>query len=154
MGDSAWAGRAGFTRGRRWHLQHLQYAAGRAGRLALQAAPDEADAPVAGLAASGEDVLAGAALSPLFELAGLAELEEVSSDFAAGAFDALLASFDALLPPRKSVTYQPEPFNWNPAAVTCFENVSFPQAGHCVSGASLSFRSTSFSWPQSAQRYA
>src|SRR5450755_326932 len=34
-----------------------------------------------------------------------------------------LASFAPSLPAgglRKSVTYQPEPFNWNPAAVTCF----------------------------------
>ena len=36
------------------------------------------------------------------------------------------------LPPRKSVTYQPEPFNWKPAAVTCLRNVSFPHSGHCV----------------------
>ena len=33
----------------------------------------------------------------------------------AGAPDALLA------PSRKSVTYQPEPLSWNPAAVTCLE---------------------------------
>ena len=25
----------------------------------------------------------------------------------------------ALPPPRKSVTYQPDPLSWNPAAVTC-----------------------------------
>ena len=31
---------------------------------------------------------------------------------AAGAFTAS--------PPRKSVTYQPEPLSWKPAAVTCF----------------------------------
>ena len=31
---------------------------------------------------------------------------------AAGAF--------AASPPRKSVTYQPEPLSWKPAAVTCF----------------------------------
>jgi hypothetical protein len=37
------------------------------------------------------------------------------------------------LPPRKSVTYQPEPLSWKPAAVTCLENVSAPHAGHVVS---------------------
>jgi hypothetical protein len=100
------------------------------------------------LAASDEDVLAGFALSLEFELAELAE--EASSDFAADtsdAFDAAVLPLSSLLallplllfPPRKSVTYQPEPFNWNPAAVTCFEKALFPQAGHCVSGASLSF---------------
>ena len=41
----------------------------------------------------------------------------------------------APLPPlRKSVTYQPEPFNWKPAAVSCFLNVAAPQAGQSVSG--------------------
>ncbi len=30
-----------------------------------------------------------------------------------------LAAAGALLPPRKSVTYQPEPLSWKPAAVTC-----------------------------------
>lgn len=77
---------------------------------------------------------------------------DASDDDAAPAFALLLAAavspdFDAavsdlappLLPPRKSVTYQPEPFNWKPAAVTCLEKASLPQAGHCVSGASLIF---------------
>ncbi len=53
-----------------------------------------------------------------------------------------------LLPPRKSVTYQPEPLSWKPAAVICLENASAPQAGHCVSGASEIFCSTSLAWPQ------
>jgi hypothetical protein len=87
------------------------------------------------LAASDDDVVLAGVASPEFELPE--PDEEASSDFAAGAFAALL--FAPLLPLRKSVTYQPEPFNWNPAAVTCFEKASFPQAGHCVSGASLSF---------------
>jgi len=29
--------------------------------------------------------------------------------------------------PRKSVTYQPEPFNWKPAAVSCFRKLSLLQ---------------------------
>jgi len=32
----------------------------------------------------------------------------------------------AVLPPRKSVTYQPEPLSWKPAAVTCFLNAGAP----------------------------
>jgi hypothetical protein len=68
-----------------------------------------------------------------------------SSFFAAGA---------PLLPPRKSVTYQPEPFNWKPAAVTCLRKLSFPHCGHWVSGASLIFCSASFWKPQDSQRYA
>ena len=58
------------------------------------------------------------------------------------------------VPPRKSVTYQPDPFNWNPAAVTCFAKLACPQLGHCVNGASLSFCNTSFSKPHASQRYA
>ena len=81
----------------------------------LQAAPDDAGVlaagvPAAGLAESDDDVLAGAALSPVLGL----ELDpsEAPSDFAAVVFDApALALFPPLLPPRKSVTYQPEPLN-------------------------------------------
>ena len=45
------------------------------------------------------------------------------------------AALPPLLPPRKSVTYQPDPFSWKPAAVTCLENVSAEQAGQDVGGA-------------------
>ena len=55
-------------------------------------------------------------------------------------------------PPRKSVTYQPEPLSWKPAAVTCLEKVSAWQAGQVVRTASESFCSTSFAWPQALQR--
>ncbi|VXB50619.1 conserved hypothetical protein [Burkholderia sp. 8Y] len=102
---------------------------------ALQAAlegVEGVEAPAAGAAlagaASDDDALPAFALSPEFELPG-----------AAWALSPDLGAAEPLLPPRKSVTYQPEPFNWNPAAVTCLENASFPQAGHCVSGASLIF---------------
>jgi len=53
---------------------------------------------------------------------------------------------------RKSVTYQPEPFNWKPAAVTCFLNVALPQLGHSVSGASDIFCNTSLAKPHASQR--
>ena len=60
------------------------------------------------------------------------------------------------LPPllRKSVTYQPDPFNWNPAAETSFRRSGLWQAGHSVSGASDSFCSASSSCPQDAHRYS
>src|SRR5690606_35820668 len=78
---------------------------------------------------------------------------------AAGAAESLLAgesglaaeSAPALAPPgplRKSVTYQPEPFNWKPAAVTCLANVAWPHSGQAESGASEIFCSTSWAWPQ------
>ena len=51
-------------------------------------------------------------------------------------------------PPRKSVTYQPEPLSWKPAAVTCFLNAGAPQFGHTVSGASEIFCRTSLACPQ------
>ncbi len=89
----------------------------------------------AGLAASaaGAAPLESAALSPLA--------------------DAFAASGLALAPPsRKSVTYQPEPLSWKPAAVTCFLKVGWPHSGHTVRGASDSFCSASFWKPQDSQR--
>ena len=55
------------------------------------------------------------------------------------------AGVAALLLPLflKSVAYQPEPLSWKPAAVSCLEKASAPQAGQVVSGASEIFRSTS-----------
>jgi hypothetical protein len=55
-------------------------------------------------------------------------------------------------PPRKSVTYQPEPLSWKPAAVTCLEKASAWQAGQVVNTGSEIFCSTSFAWPQAVQR--
>ena len=46
-------------------------------------------------------------------------------------------------PPRKSVTYQPEPLSWKPAAVICFWKLSAPQAGQVVSTGSEIFCKTS-----------
>jgi hypothetical protein len=53
-----------------------------------------------------------------------------------------------VLPPLKSVAYQPEPFSWNPAAVTCFLNDGLEQDGQTSSGASDIFCSTSLANPQ------
>jgi hypothetical protein len=61
---------------------------------------------------------------------------------------ATLVGDAALAPPLKSVAYQPEPFNWNPAAVTCFLNVEWPHSGHISSGESDIFCNTSLANPQ------
>ncbi len=53
-----------------------------------------------------------------------------------------------VLPPLKSVAYQPEPFNWKPAAVTCFLNDDFAQFGQVSNGASDIFCNTSLANPQ------
>lgn len=58
------------------------------------------------------------------------------------------------LPPRKSVTYQPDPLSWKPAAVTCLVKVDWWHCGHSVSTGSEIFCSTSCAWPQAPQRYA
>ena len=57
-----------------------------------------------------------------------------------------------LLPLRKSVTYQPVPLSWKPAAVSCFLNALLPQVGHSDSGASETFCKTSLENPQDSQR--
>jgi len=53
-----------------------------------------------------------------------------------------------VLPPRKSVTYQPEPLSWKPAAVTCLAKAGLPQAGQSVNGGSDIFCKKSLAWPQ------
>src|SRR6185436_14873420 len=53
----------------------------------------------------------------------------------------------------KSVAYQPLPLSWKPAALNCFCSAGLPQAGHSVSGGSLTFCRASCSSPHSAQRY-
>jgi hypothetical protein len=53
---------------------------------------------------------------------------------------------------RKSVTYQPVPLSWNPAAVNCFLKVLLEQAGQSVNGASDTFCNTSLAKPHSSQR--
>jgi len=74
-----------------------------------------------------------------------------ASGFASGLLD-VAAGLAALF--LKSVAYQPEPFNWNPAADTSFPISALPQLGHSVMGASLSFWRYSFSNPQLRQRYS
>jgi hypothetical protein len=73
--------------------------------------------------------------------AGAALLEAAPS---AGA----VAGADAPPLPLKSVAYQPEPFNWKPAAVTCFLKVGWWQVGQSCKGASEIFCKTSLANPQ------
>jgi hypothetical protein len=54
----------------------------------------------------------------------------------------------AALPPLKSVTYQPDPLSWNPAAVNCLVNAAFPHWGQSCKGASDIFCKTSLANPQ------
>ena len=53
---------------------------------------------------------------------------------------------------RKSVTYQPVPFNWKPAAVNCFLKVDLPHSGQSVNTGSEIFCNTSLANPQASQR--
>src|SRR4051794_38727331 len=68
--------------------------------------------------------------------AGASDL--AASGLAASAFVSPFAlSAAGLLPlPRKSVSYQPLPFSWKPAADTSLRSASLPHAGHVTSGAS------------------
>src|SRR5689334_2882192 len=119
----------------------------RAGQLSLLLG-----AAVVGAAASPLDLLLLGALSLLLVSVGLASTVAEPSpplDFDAPSFGACLAP---LL--RKSVTYQPEPFSWKPAAETRLRSSALWQAGQSRSGASESFCSASSSCPQAAQRYS
>lgn len=52
-----------------------------------------------------------------------------------------------LAPLLKSVSYQPPPFNLNPAAEIFFINSGLLQAGQIIKGSALSFCKASCSWP-------
>src|SRR5690606_38954871 len=77
--------------------------------------------------------------------AGLSPPEEALSDAPdESGLDASEAGLDGAPLLRKSVTYQPDPLSWKPAAVTCLAKVSCPHCGHVDSGASDTFWSTSW----------
>lgn len=123
-------------------------------------------APLAGVgelgggAADGEAVGDGEPVAPA--VAGLAD--GVASDLAESPALSALPAVGALppasaglslglaAPSRKSVTYQPDPLSWNPAAVNCLAKASAPHDEHVVSTGSLSFCKTSRVWPQAPQR--
>jgi hypothetical protein len=50
--------------------------------------------------------------------------------------------------PLKSVAYQPEPFNWKPAEVSCLLKVASPQLGQSDNSGSEIFCNTSLANPQ------
>src|SRR6266436_6462494 len=62
------------------------------------------------------------------------------SDFVSPLLSVFAAGFGFL----KSVAYQPEPFSWNPAAVSILENVFFPHSGQTVFTGSVTFCRYSF----------
>ena len=101
----------------------------------------EADLPGV-LAAVGVAAAAGIDAAPVV---AEAPPDAADSDLADSVLLPLSACFSAvffaalvLLPPLlKSVTYQPPPFSWNPAAVTILLNVAFLHSGQSVSLASL-----------------
>ena len=88
--------------------------------------------------AAGESALAGAAAGAVAADASLL----------AAVLAVVLVDAGALPEPLKSVAYQPEPFNWNPAAVNCFLKAGCEQFGHVSSGASDIFCNTSLANPQ------
>src|SRR5258708_908628 len=73
-----------------------------------------------------------------------------ASDFAA--LSGAVAFSAGFLPPLKSVAYQPLPFNWKPAALSCLRNFALPQAGHFAIGRSEIFWRKSCSCPHFPQR--
>ena len=83
--------------------------------------PDAAGSDTAGVLATGAALVL---LPPV--LGDDTEGVGVGAAAAAEAADSLPPDAPApgLPPSRKSVTYQPEPLSWKPAAVTCFSNDS------------------------------
>ena len=74
------------------------------------------------------------------------QAQEEPQPLAAGVLLSLVAGLVlAVLPPLKSVAYQPLPLSWKPAAVICLLKFSVLQAGQVVSGSALIFCRTSFS---------
>ena len=104
---------------------------------------------LAGVAAAAGALGAGAdALDASVDLA----LSPLGASVLVSGLASALASPPSLappeLPPRKSVTYQPEPLSWKPAAVTCLAKAGLPQAGQSVNGGSDIFCKKSLAWPQ------
>jgi hypothetical protein len=95
---------------KRWAVVFLRKCGQIGDGAAPYAAPDDADAPAEAAAVPDEDESVEALAAAGFEPESAATL----SDFAASAPEfsvAVVVDLPPLLPPRKSVTYQPEPFN-------------------------------------------
>src|SRR5712692_7154796 len=78
----------------------------------------------------------------------------LDSDFPSDFVSPLLSVFAAGFGFLKSVAYQPEPFSWNPAAVSILENVFFPHSEQTVFTGSVTFCRYSFWNAQDEQRYS
>ena len=113
----------------------------------------------AGAVGAGDETAGLAAVSDLVaaELAAgvdsaLLPSEDAGADAPADSVDPVLGSVGSSLflpePSLKSVTYQPVPFSWKPAAVSCFLKVALPQAGQTVNSGSDIFCKTSLACPQ------
>ena len=109
---------------------------------------------VTGVAGFASGVLvagaAAGALAPVSAFAGVAAAPVESVVAASGV--AVAVGF--VVPLRKSVTYQPLPFNWKPAAESILLNVLLPHEGHSVNGAALIFCRNSLRNPQSLHSYS
>ena len=112
------------------------------------------DAGVLGLGVLAGVVAAAGVLAGADELEASADLalSPLGASVLLSGLASVLASPPSLappeLPPRKSVTYQPEPLSWKPAAVTCLAKAGLPQAGQSVKGGSDIFCKKSLAWPQ------
>jgi len=111
--------------------------------VAAPDAPDAEDAaPVAAVAAPEEEGVA----------AGLSD-DVAAPDSAPEAAVCAAFGLDGCPELRKSVTYQPEPFSENPAAVSCRASRACPHSGQSRSGGSDNFCRASFWNPQFSHRY-
>jgi hypothetical protein len=105
----------------------------------------------AGAGAAGATV-AGAAVVAVVAAAAL-PVPDADGSAAARAVPVAPALLAPPLPlPRKSVTYQPEPLSWKPAAVNCFLKLALLHDGQMVNTSSDIFCSTSLAKPQASQR--
>lgn len=109
--------------------------------------PDEADDGVDAL--DGADDAAAGADAALPDVSPLGE--DVDSLLPV-APPLLLAAAGALPLLRKSVTYQPLPLSWKPAAVTCLRKVSLLHSGHTDKGGSEILRNISCAKPHDSHR--
>ena len=75
------------------------------------------------------------------ELESLLVVAPAAVDFPVSPEESVFTSFGAAGLPEflKSVAYQPVPFNWKAAAVSCFFKLSSPHSGHVSKGESLIF---------------
>ena len=112
------------------------------------------DAPPAAGADAAAGAAAGVGASDLLEVVdeASASLPDATAGVVADFASPWPSAFADEVPPLKSVTYQPDPFSWKPAAVTCLRNPSAPQAGQIDNGGSDTLRNRSAAWPHASQR--